>query len=65
MIILHICWGVVFFDGWEMLYRDGFTTFAGTTLQGYFNIMLVVVSHVTISLLVRDNGEAHCFLNLH
>ena len=52
MIILHICWGVVYFDGWEMLHRMGFSVFNRHTIHGYFNIVLVVASHLTVSLLV-------------
>ena len=52
MIILHVCWGVVYFDGWEMLHRDGLTNLTKGTLHGYFNVLLVIASHMAISLLV-------------
>ena len=48
IIILHICWGVLFFDGFDQIKISGWPDF----YIGLTKVIVVVGSHILISALV-------------
>ena len=48
IIVLHICWGVLFFDGFDQIKIGGWPHF----FIGIVKVLVVVASHILISALV-------------
>lgn len=50
LMALHICWGVLWFSGWDGLHEAGY--FKSSSLLSWLNIVTVLVTHMLISCLV-------------
>lgn len=58
LVILHICWSVLWFHGWNSLHKIGFRKPAG--FHSWVNLSLVFITHMVLALLVNIMLHDRC-----